>query len=91
MARGSRPQGRFVTPNRRGGGWLGCFQAQLTAVEAEGAAADVAVAGLTAQLKEARRHAEEEAQAAEARREAEAAARRSLGLMVRLRAAWRGE
>jgi chromosome segregation ATPase len=67
------------------------LQAQLTAVEAEGAASDVTVAELTAQLREAHRHAEEEAQAAEARREAEAAARRSLGRLARLRAAWRGE
>jgi hypothetical protein len=67
------------------------LQAQLATVEAEGVASDVAIAELTAQLKEARRHAEEEAQAAEARREADDAARRSLGLVARLRAAWRGE
>jgi hypothetical protein len=67
------------------------LQAQLTAVEAEGAASDVAVAELTAELRDARRQAEEEVQAAETRREAEAAARRSLGLVARLRAAWRGE
>jgi hypothetical protein len=70
---------------------LDTLQAQLATIEADGAASDVAVAELTAELKEARRHAEEEAQAAEARREAEAAARRSLGLVARLRAAWRGE
>ena len=34
---------------------------------------------------------EEEVQAAKARREADAAAHRSLGLLARLRAAWRGE
>ena len=67
------------------------LQAQLATVEAEGVASDVAIAELTAQLKEARRRAEEEVQAAEARREAEATARRSLGLVARLRAAWRGE
>ena len=66
---------------------LDTLQAQLATVEAEGAASDVAFAELTGQLKEARRHAEEEPQAAEARREAEAAARRSLGLVARL--GWR--
>ena len=49
------------------------------------------MAELTAQLKEARRHAEEVQQAAETHRGAEAAARRSLGLVARLRSAWRGE
>ena len=67
------------------------LQAQLAAAEAEGAASDVAIAELTAELREARRHAEEEVQAAKARREADAAARRSLGRLARLRAAWRGE
>ena len=49
------------------------------------------MAELTAELGEARQHAKEMLQAAETRREAEAAARRSLGIVARLRAAWRAE
>jgi hypothetical protein len=48
------------------------------------ATVEAGIAELTAQRKEARRHAEE-VQAGEARQEAHDAARRSLGL------AWRGE
>lgn len=69
---------------------LDVLQAQLTTMEAEGAESDVAVAQLTAQLNEARLHAEGVLHAAETRHEAEATARRSLGRLARLRAAWRG-
>jgi chromosome segregation ATPase len=73
------------------------MQEQLAEAEAEGAASDVEIANLTAQLKQARAEAqaaqiaqsEVEADAAELR-QAEAE-RRARGLLARLRAAWRGE
>jgi hypothetical protein len=67
---------------------LDALQAQLTTMEAEGAESDVAVAQLTAQLKEARLHAEGVLHAAETRH-GELAADDQHDLLARIRAAWR--
>ena len=60
---------------------------QLATAEAEGNALTIETAELTAQLNQARRQAQD---AAEAIRQADAE-RRARGLLARLRAAWGGE
>jgi hypothetical protein len=62
---------------------IGALQAQLVEVEAEGAASDVQITELTAQLRQARQEAHAAAEAD--------AARKGRGRWARLRAAWRGE
>ena len=66
------------------------MQAQLATAEAEGAASDVEAAEMTTQLKQARAEAQA-AQDRAAEAERTDAARRSAGVLARLRAAWRGE
>ena len=69
---------------------LEVLQAQLTAVEVEGAASDVTVAELTAQLKEARANAQAAQDRAEAITRADEA-RQARGILARLKTALRGE
>jgi hypothetical protein len=66
------------------------LQARLAAAEAEGTASDVEAAEMTTQLKQARAEAQA-AQDRAAEAERTDAARRSAGVLARLRAAWRGE
>jgi hypothetical protein len=66
------------------------LQARIETLEGEGAASDVETAELTAQVNQARAEIQAAEQAADDLRQVDEA-RRSLGLLARLRAAWRGQ
>jgi hypothetical protein len=69
---------------------LDALHARVETLDAEGVASDAETAELTAQVKQARTEATAASPAADDLRQADEA-RRSLGVLARLRAAWRGE